>query len=60
MKKTYIYGLKDPRDNQIYYVGKSNDPQRRLEQHLEGRINKANEVIESMNTYLNTLSEHET
>lgn len=52
MKKTYIYGLKDPRDNQIYYVGKSDNPQRRLEQHLEGRINKANEVIESMNTYV--------
>lgn len=34
MKIAYIYGLKDPRDGQIYYVGKSNKPRQRLSQHL--------------------------
>lgn len=34
MGKVYIYGLKDPRDNAIHYVGKSTRPKRRLEQHL--------------------------
>jgi hypothetical protein len=33
MKNTYIYILKDPIDNSIRYVGKSNDPKRRLYHH---------------------------
>ena len=37
--KTYIYGLKDPRDGEIYYVGKSNDPRARLSSHLKDNIN---------------------
>lgn len=37
MMKTYIYGLKDPRDNQIYYIGKSNNPKKRLKEHLEDK-----------------------
>jgi hypothetical protein len=36
---SYIYGLKDPRDGLVYYVGKSNDPDTRLIQHLEKRSN---------------------
>ena len=32
---TYIYGLKDERDGAIHYVGKSNRPKLRLQQHLE-------------------------
>ena len=39
MKTTFIYGLKDPRDGLIYYVGKSNHPKMRLEQHLIESIN---------------------
>lgn len=31
---TYIYGLKDPRTGEIRYVGKANNPQRRLTYHL--------------------------
>lgn len=31
---TYIYGLKDPRDGLIHYVGKSVHPRNRLQQHL--------------------------
>ena len=27
---TYIYALVDPRDGRVRYVGKSNDPERRL------------------------------
>ena len=30
---TFIYGLRDPRDSQIRYVGKANDPAQRLRQH---------------------------
>jgi hypothetical protein len=30
----YIYGLKDPTDGQIHYVGKSNNPDLRLQEHL--------------------------
>lgn len=34
MTTTFIYGLVDPRDNQIKYVGKSDHPKKRLRQHL--------------------------
>ena len=30
----HIYGLVDPRDRQIKYVGQSNDPERRYQQHI--------------------------
>jgi hypothetical protein len=33
VKTTYIYGLIDPRDNQVKYVGKSNNPKTRLLSH---------------------------
>ena len=36
-RTTYIYALRDPRDGQVYYVGKSNVPRRRFEQHLEDK-----------------------
>ena len=35
----YIYGLKDPRDGELYYIGKSSRPALRLRQHLEDNIN---------------------
>lgn len=31
--RTYIYGLIDPRDHKYFYVGLSDNPQRRLKQH---------------------------
>lgn len=34
MQTTFIYGLKDPRDGKIYYIGKSNYPKLRFEAHL--------------------------
>ncbi len=34
---TYIYGLRDPRDGLIHYVGKSNSPRSRLLQHIEDK-----------------------
>lgn len=33
MDITYIYGLIDPRTHRICYVGKSDDPERRLSAH---------------------------
>ena len=30
----WIYSLEDPRDGEIYYVGQSTDPERRLSEHL--------------------------
>ena len=32
--ETYIYGLIDPRDGQLRYVGKANDPEHRLYMHM--------------------------
>ena len=37
---TYIYGLVDPRDSQVYYIGKSDDPEQRLYQHLHDSVNR--------------------
>jgi hypothetical protein len=36
-KPVYIYGLKDPRDDQIYYVGKTENPERRYREHLKDK-----------------------
>mgnify|MGYP003338373331 CR=1 FL=1 len=34
IQKVWIYALKDPRDNEIKYVGKSNNPEKRLKGHI--------------------------
>ena len=34
MNHHFIYGLKDPRTNRYKYVGQSNDPQRRVREHI--------------------------
>ena len=39
-RMTYIYGLVDPRDGEIYYIGKSDDPKRRLVEHIGDVHNK--------------------
>lgn len=33
-KTTYIYALVDPRDNAVRYIGKANNPRRRLREHI--------------------------
>lgn len=33
-KQTYIYALVDPRDNTVKYIGKADDPQKRLVAHI--------------------------
>lgn len=33
-----IYALTDPRDNTVRYVGKSNDPKRRLSEHIASNL----------------------
>jgi len=38
-KDVYIYGLKDPRDGLIYYVGKTINPRGRFKNHLDGDCN---------------------
>ena len=37
MKTTYIYGLVDPRDNEIRYIGQSIDPEQRFKIHWRER-----------------------
>lgn len=44
MKTTFIYALKDPRTDDIRYIGKSNYPARRLGEHIAGNSNKAKSV----------------
>jgi hypothetical protein len=39
-RRTVIYGLVDPRDGLIYYVGKTTNPSRRVEGHLKETVNK--------------------
>jgi len=39
MKTTYIYTLSDPENHQVRYVGKSNNPHSRFNDHLRGREN---------------------
>jgi len=39
MKTTYIYELIDPKSNKPRYIGKSNNPQKRLESHLKEKKN---------------------
>lgn len=34
MNKIWIYALLDPRNNEIRYIGKSKDPQKRFKQHI--------------------------
>jgi hypothetical protein len=43
---TYIYGLKDPRDLRYRYVGKTNNPSKRLKDHIEKR--RVNELLPVM------------
>jgi hypothetical protein len=38
MKTTFIYALRDPRDGEIRYVGKSNDPSLRLHNHISSAV----------------------
>lgn len=37
-KTTFIYALIDPNTQQIRYIGKSNNPQKRLEQHFKEKV----------------------
>lgn len=37
-----VYALVDPRSDNIYYVGRSNNPERRLRDHLQGGGQKTN------------------
>ena len=43
-KVTYIYGLKDPRDELIHYIGKSDKPERRRREHIEDNETNAERV----------------
>jgi len=43
-KFAYIYGLRDPRDELIYYVGKSDRPQQRKREHLRCRDSNAAKI----------------
>lgn len=53
METTFIYVLKDPTTQEIRYVGKSNDPKRRLSKHL----NNKKDLGTHKRNWLNTLTE---
>lgn len=36
-KNTFIYALRDPRDYTVRYIGKSNDPEARLQAHMKDK-----------------------
>ena len=45
INRIYIYGLQDPRDGLIHYVGKSKRPEYRLKQHLRGKATNADKMV---------------
>ena len=51
MDTTYIYALKDPRTNEIRYIGKSNDPEYRFKNH----INKCRDKNTHKRNWINEL-----
>lgn len=51
MKKEFIYCLKDPRDNSVKYVGKSNNPNKRLKEH----INESKNIKTKKEKWINKL-----
>lgn len=53
MEKTYIYVLKDPRTDEVKYVGKSNDPNDRYRNH----INKCRDKNTHKRNWINQLRE---
>lgn len=48
MRKTFIYALIDPRDEQIKYVGKSDNPEGRLAVHIKRKVYKVGSWIKSL------------
>ena len=49
MKTLYIYTLTDPIDGLVKYVGMTNNPKRRLSEHLiEKTLTKKNNWIKSL------------
>lgn len=48
MKTTFIYALIDPRDQQIRYVGKSDNPEYRLRVHIKRKVYKVGSWIKSL------------
>ncbi len=51
---TFIYALVDPRNNRVRYIGKSDDPQKRLLEHYKETISKNHNPY--MTRWLNKLS----
>ena len=41
----YIYALRDPRDHAIRYIGKTDNPERRLRQHLESKSGRVHALV---------------
>lgn len=55
MKTVFIYGLKDPNDNQIKYIGKANNPRKRYNRHVSDAILKKQG---EKNKWIKTLKEN--
>ncbi|MEO6304821.1 MAG: GIY-YIG nuclease family protein [Bacteroidia bacterium] len=55
---TFIYGLADTIDNQIKYIGKSNEPQRRLTSHINEALKQKLKNSKKLNWIRKVLSEN--
>jgi hypothetical protein len=44
----YIYALIDPRDNEVRYVGRTEDPENRLEEHISQHRDGMREWVEEL------------
>lgn len=54
MRTTFIYGLFDPRNNQLRYIGKANNPKNRLKEHIR-ELKRTNSPNTHKNKWIKSL-----
>lgn len=56
VKRAYVYGLIDPRDHAIFYVGTAFNPEARLKQHIFSSSEKVNKRFRTIKKYGGTVN----